>query len=61
MTRPGGIVCLTINEGVYEDYRFKDAFAAIVRDGTAKMLENRQADYLTDQGIGCRLTTLRMA
>lgn len=61
ITRPGGIVCLTINEGVYADFGFDSAFADLERAGAAEVLENKGADYLTRQGIGCRLTTLRAA
>lgn len=60
VTRPGGIVCLTINEGVYADYGFEAAFAAQARDGVVEVLENCAADYLKDQGIGCRIVTLRV-
>lgn len=60
VTRPGGIVCLTINDGVYEDYAFQAAFDTLAADGTVAVLENAQADYLRDQGIGCRLVTLQV-
>lgn len=61
VTRPGGIVCLTINEGVYDDYGFEDAFAALEEQDVARVLENRPEDYLSRQGIGCRLATLQVA
>lgn len=59
-TRPGGVVCLTINEGVYDDYAFQAAFDALEAGGTVTVLENRREDYLRDQGIGCRMVTLRV-
>lgn len=61
VTRPGGMVCLTINEGVYDDYGFQAAFDTLETERTAAILENAQADYLRDQGIGCRLVTLKVA
>jgi len=60
VTRPGGMVCLTINDGVYDDYGFQAAFDGLERDGTAEVLENRHEDYLRDQDIGCRLVTLKV-
>ncbi len=59
VTKPGGVVCLTINDGVYEDYGFQATFDDLERQGKAEVLETIEADYLRDQGIGCRLVTLR--
>lgn len=58
VTRAGGVISLSINEGVYESYRFEEAFSVLERDGRARLLANVSADYILEENIGCRIATL---
>jgi len=56
---PGGVLVLTVNDGVWDDLDYPSALDALAASGTAKAVAVDRADYLREEGIGCRLVTLR--
>lgn len=60
VTRPGGIFCFTIREGAYEDYGYRQRMIALERSGSWELLSMRNADYLKNENIGCKLCTYKV-
>lgn len=61
ITRPGGPVTLTVNDGVYDAEDYPAALGALERDGLARLADASRADYLPGADIRCRLITLTAA
>lgn len=60
VTKPGGVICFTINDGVYKTYDFTGKFAAMNAMAMASVMENLHADYIRNEDIGCRIVTLQV-
>lgn len=60
VVRPGGLVTLTVNEGVYDSEGYADALDRLATDGRATVLGNHHTDYLVNEGIGAFVVTLRV-
>jgi predicted TPR repeat methyltransferase len=60
VVRPGGIVCVTINEGVFEKMAYPAKIEALQRDGQARVLDLADADYLRGEGIRSKLLVLEV-
>ncbi|MEQ8964334.1 MAG: class I SAM-dependent methyltransferase [Azospirillaceae bacterium] len=56
---PGGALVLTVNDGVWDDLGYPAALDGLAAAGTADVETVEQAEYLREEGIGCRLVTLR--
>ncbi|MBB4267340.1 class I SAM-dependent DNA methyltransferase [Roseospira visakhapatnamensis] len=61
VTRPGGPVTFTVNDGVYDAENYDGALAALEADGRVRVTDRARADYLPGEDIRCRLITLRVA
>lgn len=61
ITRPGGPVTFTVNDGVYDAEDYPAALGALARDGVARLADSDRADYLPGADIRCRLITLAAA
>jgi predicted TPR repeat methyltransferase len=61
LVRPGGIVCVTVNEGVYDRMGYPAKLAALQQAGACTMVALDDADYLRGEGIGAKVLTLRVA
>lgn len=61
VTRPGGPICFTIHEEVYDKYRFDDAFAAIEKAGRGKVEAKDLLDYVRATDTRAWVVTLRVA
>ena len=61
ITRAGGVITFSINEGVYQEYGFEAAYRALADRGIAAVVETVQSDYLVKEGISSFVTTLKVA
>ncbi|MBB4285941.1 class I SAM-dependent DNA methyltransferase [Roseospira goensis] len=61
IVRPGGLVTVTVNDGVYDAEGYDAALAALAAAGRATVVDTRRADYLVKEGIGARVVTLAVA
>ena len=51
IVKPGGIVCFTVNEGVYDSYGFDSKIKNLESTNIWKILEIRKGDYMTKKNI----------
>jgi len=51
IVKPGGIICFTVNEGVYDSYGFDSRIKNLESTNIWKILEIRKGDYMTKKNI----------
>ena len=51
IVKPGGIICFTINEGVYEPYGFNCKIQKLESENVLKVLEVRKNDYMVKKNV----------
>ena len=51
IVKPGGIICFTVNEGVYDSYGFNLKIKNLESTNIWKILEIRKSDYMTKKNI----------
>ena len=51
IVKPGGILCFTVNEDVYESYGFDDEIKSQELDGVWKVLELSKKDYMMKKSV----------
>ena len=51
IVKPGGIICFTVNEGVYDSYGFDSKIKNLDSTNIWKILEIRKSDYMTKKNI----------
>ena len=51
ITKPGGLICFTVNEGVFEDYDFKNTIVAYEKEKKWKVLFLNKDDYMKKKQI----------
>ena len=51
IVKPGGFVCFTINEGVFEEYGFKDMIAEFQLNKAWKVISLYKDDYMTLENV----------
>ncbi|MDC0239460.1 class I SAM-dependent methyltransferase [Candidatus Thioglobus sp.] len=51
IVKPGGIICFTINEGVYEPYGFNLKMKKLESEHVWKVLEIRKNDYMVKKNV----------
>ena len=51
ITRPGGLICFTVNEGVWEPGQFAEAIEAHVENACWRLLEQSKRDYMVNEGV----------
>ena len=51
IVKPGGIICFTVNEGVYDSYGFDSKIKNLKSTNIWKILEIRKSDYMTKKNI----------
>jgi len=61
ITRTGGPITFTVNDGVYDEEKYDEALETLEKEGRVKVESKKRADYLPDEDVGCRLITLRVA
>ena len=60
ITRPGGHICFTIQDGAYRDCGYRDRMIALEKAGAWELVSMVDADYLQKEGIGCKLCTYKV-
>jgi len=60
VTKPGGLICFTVNEGVWESQRFASSFDRISQSGTWEVLEMSLQDYMINEGVSAWYITTRV-
>ena len=58
--RPGGLVCFTINEGVWESGKFAQKLDALSLDSKWELLEQNKQDYMVREGVKAWYITARV-
>ena len=51
IVKPSGIICFTINEGVYESYGFNSKIKKLESEHVWKILEIRKNDYMVKKNV----------
>lgn len=51
LVKSGGIICFTVNEGVYDSYGFDSKIKNLESTNIWKILEIRKSDYMTKKNI----------
>jgi predicted TPR repeat methyltransferase len=61
ITRPGGVICFTIREGAYEEYRYRDRMRQLELDGAWELIHMYDTEYLKAEQIICKMCVYRVA
>lgn len=61
ITKPGGLITITIREGAYDDHGYPEKMKELERDNVWKEIEVRDEDYLKEEGVGCKVCTFKVA
>ncbi len=51
ITKPGGLICFTVNEGVWDEAQFDEAIEAHVENAVWRILEQSKMDYMVNEGV----------
>ena len=51
IVKSGGIICFTVNEGVYDSYGFDSKIKSLESTNIWKILEIRKSDYMTKKNV----------
>ena len=51
ITKPGGLICFTVNEGVFEEYGFKDTIVEYEKKKNWEILFLGKDDYMTKKQV----------
>ena len=55
ITKPGGLICFTINEGIYKDYGFDKKIYSLKKDNKWEELEFFKSDYILSKDVNAWL------
>ena len=55
ITKPGGLICCTINEGIYKEYGFDDKILEIKKNNKWEELEFFKSDYIASKDVNAWL------
>ena len=55
ITKPGGLICFTINEGIYEEYGFDEKILEIKKNNKWEELEFFKSDYIASKDVNAWL------
>ena len=55
ITKPGGLICFTINEGIYEEYGFDKKIKELTNNGQWKIKEFFKSDYIASKDVNAWL------
>ena len=55
ITKPGGLICFTINEGIYEDYEFDKKISDLKENNKWHELEFFKSDYIASKNVNAWL------
>ena len=60
ITKPGGLICFTINEGIYVDYSFDKKINFLKEENKWKQLEFFKSDYIASKDVNAWLGLYRV-
>ncbi|WP_419787431.1 class I SAM-dependent DNA methyltransferase [Pseudodesulfovibrio sp.] len=60
ITRPGGHICFTVQDGAYRDGGYRARMVALEKAEAWELVSMENADYLKNEGIGCKLCTYKV-
>ncbi len=55
ITKPGGLICFTINEGIYEEYGFDKKIISLNKNKKWKEIEFFKSDYIASKDVNAWL------
>ena len=55
ITKPGGLICFTINEGIYEEYGFDKKILDLKKNNNWEELEFFKSDYIASKDVNAWL------
>ena len=55
ITKPGGLICFTINEGIYEEYGFDKKILDLKENNNWEELEFFKSDYIASKDVNAWL------
>ncbi|GAK34542.1 methyltransferase type 11 [Iodidimonas nitroreducens] len=58
ITKPGGIICFTVNENVYEDQDYDQALSSLEDEGLCRRIEQHEMDYIPKEGLRAQVITI---
>ncbi|MCR9256514.1 MAG: class I SAM-dependent methyltransferase [Alphaproteobacteria bacterium] len=61
LVKPGGLLCFTVNEIVFDDRDYRGFFDRLAADGTAETLEIRYDDYIQATETRAYICVLKVA
>lgn len=60
VTRPQGLICFTVNEGVWDSGRFEEAIERHAKEGRWQILEMTKQDYMVNEGVEAWYVAVRV-
>jgi len=60
ITKKGGLICFTINEGIYKEYGFDKKINKLKKEGKWKELEFFKSDYIASKDVNAWLGLYRV-
>lgn len=60
LIKPGGIFCLTVNEGVFDKMDYPASLKQLEENDVCTVYELKDADYLRGEGIRSKVVSLRV-
>ena len=60
ITKKGGLICFTINEGIYKEYGFDKKIDTLKKEGKWKELEFFKSDYIASKDVNAWLGLYRV-
>ena len=60
ITKPGGLICFTINEGIHEEYGFDKKIISLNENNKWKELEFFKSDYIASKDVNAWLGLYRV-
>ena len=60
ITKPGGLICFTINEGIHEEYGFDKKIISLNKNNTWKEIEFFKSDYIASKDVNAWLGLYRV-
>ena len=61
ITKPGGLICFTINEGIHEEYGFDKKIISLNENNKWKELEFFKSDYIASKDVNAWLGLYRVS
>lgn len=60
ITKPGGLITITIREGAYDDHGYPAKMEELKENNTWQEIDIRDEDYLKEEGISCKVCTFKV-